>query len=183
MAEPFISQITGFGLNFVVRGWAYCSGTILNISTNSALFSLLGITYGGDGRTTFALPDMRGRISFQHGQGPGLPNYDIGARGGIYEFTQNTNHLASHSHGNVQIGAAAVPGSEGSPTSTTVPAIPVAAGTPATAYANEVTQSVKLSGAGSSTGSAGGQQSQPIQNPYLSISYEIAMLGIFPSRN
>lgn len=183
MAEPFISQITGFGLNFVVRGWAYCNGAIIPINSNTALFSLIGTAYGGDGRTTFELPDMRGRISFQHGSGPGLPTYNIGARGGIYEITQNTNHLASHSHGNVQIGAAAVPGSEGSPSSTTVPAIPLAAAAPATAYANESLQSTKLSGAGSSTGNAGGQQSQSVQNPYLSISYEIAMLGIFPSRN
>jgi len=183
MAEPFISQITGFGLNFVVRNWAYCNGAIVAISSNQALFSLLGCTYGGDCRTTFALPDMRGRISFQHGQGPGLPAYPIGAKGGNNRHTQTVNELAPHSHGNVQIGAATIPGTEAAPSANSVPAISLAGSTVANSYVPQSDQSVQLSGQGSSTGSAGGGQSYSIQNPYLSISYEIALFGIFPSRN
>ena len=183
MAEPFISQITGFGLNFAVRNWAFCDGQILAISSFNALFSLIGTTYGGDGRTTFALPEMRGRISFQHGRGPGLPDYRIGTRGGIYQFNQTATTMASHNHGDVKIGAAAVPGTESAPAATNVPAIPLAGTTLATAYAPQANQSVTLSGQGSSTGNTGGGQTQSVQNPYIAISYEIALQGVYPSRN
>ena len=81
--EPFLGQIQLFGFNFAPRGWAFCNGQLLPISQNSALFSLLGTIYGGDGRTTFGLPDLRGRNAIHFGQGPGLPNFAIGSKGGL----------------------------------------------------------------------------------------------------
>lgn len=183
MAEPFISQITGFGLNFPVRSWAYCNGAVISIANNTALFSLIGCTYGGDCRSTMALPDMRGRLSFQHGSGPGLPNYAVGAKGGSYDRVDTVSTMASHNHGNVQIGAATIPGTEAAPTATSVPAISLAGSTVANAFAPDSNQSVQLSGQGSATGDTGGGQSYSIQNPYISISYEIALFGVYPSRS
>lgn len=81
MAEPFIAQITMFGGNFAPRGWAFCDGQLMSISSNTALFSLLGTTYGGDGRTTFALPDLRGRVPMHPGSGPGLTPRQLGQKG------------------------------------------------------------------------------------------------------
>jgi microcystin-dependent protein len=96
--EPFIGQITMFGFNFAPRGWAFCNGQIMSISENSALFSLLGTTYGGDGRTTFALPDLRGRIAMQFGSGPGLTSHSIGQKGGVENPTLSVNQMPSHTH-------------------------------------------------------------------------------------
>jgi len=183
MAEPFISQITGFGLDFVVKSWSFCNGQLMAISSNQALFSLLGTIYGGDGRTTFALPDLRGRIPMQHGQGPGLPRYPIGAKAGTISFTQTVNQLASHNHQAGTIGAAAVPASVIAPAANTVVAVPVAPSGNVTAYAPAASQNVTISAQGGSTQSAGGQQQQSVQNPYLAISFEIALFGLFPSRN
>jgi microcystin-dependent protein len=87
MAEPYIGQIIMFGGNFAIRGYAYCSGQLLPISQYTALFSILGTTYGGDGVTTFALPDLRGRVPIHSGQGPGLSNYQLGQRGGSESVT------------------------------------------------------------------------------------------------
>lgn len=183
MADPFISQITGFGLNFAVRAWAFCDGQILAISSNTALFSLIGTAYGGDGRSTFLLPDLRGRIPMQHGTGPGLPTYPIGDKAGIYEFTQTQVHLASHNHGAGTIGAAAVPAGTIAPASDTVLAVPVAPSGNVTAYAPVGSQNVTISGQGGSTIAAGGSQPQNIQNPFLAITFEIALQGVFPSRS
>lgn len=96
--EPFIGQIIMFGGTFAPRGWALCDGQLLAISSNSALFSILGTTYGGDGRTTFGLPGMRGRVPVHAGTGPGLPNVQLGARGGANQVTLAVNHLPSHTH-------------------------------------------------------------------------------------
>ena len=95
MSEPWIGQLMCVGYNFAQRGWANCDGQLLPISQNSALFSLYGTMYGGDGRTTFALPDLRGRVPIHLGQGPGLPSYNQGQRGGNYETTQPPR---SHAH-------------------------------------------------------------------------------------
>lgn len=83
MSDPFIAQVVIFGGNFAPRGWAFCDGQLLAISSNTALFSILGTTYGGDGRTTFALPDLRGRAPIGPRSGPGLSSYQLGQRGGV----------------------------------------------------------------------------------------------------
>jgi microcystin-dependent protein len=96
--EPFLGTIGIFGFNFAPRGWAQCSGQLLPIAQNTALFSLLGTIYGGDGRTTFALPDLRGRVPVNYGQGAGLSSYQIGQRGGVEQITLGIQNLPSHSH-------------------------------------------------------------------------------------
>ncbi len=98
MAEPFLAEIVMFGGNFAPRAWANCDGQLLAIAQNQALFSLLGTTYGGDGRTTFALPDMRGRVPIHPGTGPGLPPYRQGRGGGAQTATLTTANLPSHNH-------------------------------------------------------------------------------------
>jgi microcystin-dependent protein len=98
MSEPFLGEIKMVGFNFNPRGWAFCDGQLLPIAQNSALFSLLGTTYGGDGRTTFALPDLRGRVALHPGSGPGLPTYRQGERSGNHQTTLTAANLAPHTH-------------------------------------------------------------------------------------
>ena len=98
MASPFIGQITLFAGNFAPRGWAFCNGQLLSIAQNTALFSILGTTYGGNGQTTFALPDLRGRVPVHAGQGPGLSNYDLGQQGGAESVTLTTAQMPAHTH-------------------------------------------------------------------------------------
>ena len=103
--EPFIGQIVQFGGNFAPRGWALCDGQLLAISQNAALFSILGTTYGGDGRTTFGLPELRGRLALHPGNGPGLSNYQLGQRSGQEDVSLNVNQIPAHSHQKGQKGS------------------------------------------------------------------------------
>src|SRR5215213_5449370 len=98
MSEPFVGEIRIVGFNFAPRGWAMCNGQILPIAQNTALFSLLGTTYGGNGQTTFALPDLRSRVPIHFGQGPGLSNYDLGQVSGTESDTLIVNNLPAHTH-------------------------------------------------------------------------------------
>ena len=98
MSEPFIAEIILFAGNFAPRGWAFCQGQILSIAQNTALFSILGTTFGGDGQTTFALPDLRGRVPVGLGQGPGLPNVNLGEVGGEPTHTLINTEMPAHSH-------------------------------------------------------------------------------------
>ena len=98
MSEPFIGQIQPFAFNFAPRNWALCDGQLLPISQNTALFSLIGTTYGGDGRTTFGLPDLRGRVPIHQGHGPGLSSYVIGQTGGSATNTLTQAQMPSHTH-------------------------------------------------------------------------------------
>ncbi len=179
--EPFIGQISMFGFNFAPRGWAFCNGQLLAISQNNALFALLGTIYGGDGRTSFGLPDLRGRIAMQHGQGPGLSDHRIGQRGGTENLTLNVNQMPSHTH-----------------TATTNVSIAVSDedGTTNEAGGNKLANTVnnnyspggpngELAGATAQTTNAatGGNQAFSNMQPYLAINFSIALQGIFPSRN
>src|SRR5262247_1539362 len=98
MSEPFLGQIQPFGFNFAPTGWATCDGQILSIAQNTALFSLLGTTFGGNGQTTFGLPDLRGRVPIGQGQGPGLANYTLGQTGGQETVTLITSQMPQHTH-------------------------------------------------------------------------------------
>lgn len=98
MSEPFLGQIQDFGFNFAPRGWAQCNGQLMSIAQNTALFSLLGTTYGGDGRVTFGLPDLRGRTPIHFGLRPGLAPYDMGEMGGSETVTLQTTQIPSHNH-------------------------------------------------------------------------------------
>ena len=98
MSEPFVAEIRIFGFNFAPKGWAFCDGQILPISQNTALFSLIGTTYGGDGKTNFALPNLQGTAPLQSGQGAGLSLYDLGQSGGEQAVTLTPSQMPAHQH-------------------------------------------------------------------------------------
>jgi microcystin-dependent protein len=157
-----------FGGNFAPRGWAFCNGQLLSIAQNTALFSLLGTTYGGNGQTTFALPDLRSRAPVHFGQGPGLTNRDLGEQGGEETHTLITTEMPAHSH---------PAGANNSGQTTNRPADAVAAR--GGAYASSADTSMGPA----SSPPAGGSQPHNNMQPYLAINYIIALEGIYPSRN
>ena len=173
MSEPFIGEIRMFGGNFAPRGWALCDGGLLAISQNDALFSLLGTIYGGDGRTTFGIPDLRGRLAIHQGQGPGLSNRRIGERSGEETATLTSVHLAPHSH-EVRSGGTADADFPGNhfPGDTT--------GDEHT-YSLRGALDVSLDVETSTTGAASPQAHDNIM-PFTCVNYIIALTGIFPSR-
>jgi len=178
--EPFVGQIQYFGFNFAPRGWAFCDGQLLPISQNTALFSLLGTTYGGDGRTTFGLPDDRGRVFIGMGNGPGLSNYQIGQRGGVERVTLTTTQIPSHTHG---LSAAVL---QGTPLSGDTAALTdnALALTFARAYSTMApTASMHTDSISGLTDATGGSQSHENRQPFLVVNCSIALTGIFPSRN
>lgn len=171
--EPFLGQIILVGFNFAPQGYATCDGQLLSIAQNTALFSLLGTTYGGNGQTTFALPDLRGRTPIHQGQGPGLSNRAIGESSGTEATTLITSNLPAHTH---TLNAVSEVGTVGAPAG----AFLAATGSFDPEYRPSGT-TVQL--APQSVGITGG--SQPVNNmqPYLVLNYAIALEGIFPSRN
>ena len=164
---PYIGEIIPVPYNFAPRGWAFCLGQLLPINQNQALFSLLGTTYGGNGQTTFALPDLRGRVAVSSGQGPGLSNFDLGERAGTESISLSVNEMPAHSHSVNAAGLATSP----SPVSN-LPAVQkghqIYAPAPGSALA---TDTIQPRGA-----------SQPHNNmqPYLCVNYVIALQGAFP---
>ncbi len=170
--EPFIGELMIFAGNFAPRGWAFCNGQLLPIAQNTALFSLLGTMYGGNGQTTFALPDLRGRAPIHAGQGPGLSDFTQGEFGGEENHTLTVAEMPAHTHtafadatnGTVDLPVNALPARN--PAS--IPAY--GAGTSATLAANHV-------------GAAGGSQPHNNMPPYLVLNYCIALEGVFPSRS
>jgi microcystin-dependent protein len=173
-SDPFVGQIMCAGFNFAPRGWASLQGQLLSISQNTALFSLLGTTYGGNGQTTFALPDMRGRVLMNSGQGPGLTNRDWGESAGSEQVSLNSAQLPAHSH-------TVTP--QGSPSDATLTS--PANGVPATKsrttlYApgpGTVAMSPLL------TSPAGSNAPVPVMQPYVVVNCFIALEGVFPSRD
>jgi microcystin-dependent protein len=174
MSEPFIGQITLFAGNFAPRGWAFCQGQILAIAQNTALFSILGTTYGGNGTTTFALPDLRGRVAIQQGQGPGLPPYQLGQVGGEPTVTLTTNQMPMHNHTlNVDPNS----GDQITPQGHVLAA--EASGAAAVYSAAQPAAAMNPA----AIGMAGGNQPHDNMQPYLALNYIIATAGVFPSRN
>lgn len=170
MATPFLGSISMFGGNFAPRGYAHCQGQLLSIAQNDALFTLLGTIYGGDGVTTFALPDLRGRSPIHFGQGPGLGSYAIGESVGQEMVTLTASQLPVHTH---TLGASSAPGSGG-------PAGGVWARSSATQnYAAAANVSMNAA----TVGSSGGSQPHQNMSPFLVINFIIALEGVFPSRN
>lgn len=175
MADPFLAEIVLFAGNFNPRGWAYCSGQLLPISQNTALFSLLGTTYGGDGRVTFALPDLRGRNprgSEGNSAGPGLAPVQLGQRGGAVQYNLVVGQLPSHNH-SLQNNAFEDDPNQSDPNNN-----PLAAGT---FYRGGATANARTGPA--NTNNTGANQPYEVLNPYLGLNYIIATQGIFPSRN
>jgi len=170
--EPFIGQVLMFGGNFAPRSWAFCHGQLLAISSNSALFSILGTIYGGDGRTTFGLPDLRGRVAIQQGNGPGLPSYRLGQRGGNENTTLLTSNLPP-----AQISA---PATAVDPTSSEpVGNIPTVAADDEEMYSSATPTGIM--GVGSIVGAQNSSFSN--KSPVLAVNYIIALQGTYPSRN
>ena len=188
MSEPFIGQIQPYGFNFAPRGWALCDGQLLAISTNTALFSLLGTIYGGDGRTTFALPDLRGRAPIHMGNGPGLSTRKIGSKGGSEWVTLNYTQMPAHDHtgeatlsGKVKCNSAA--GNADTPVGNSLATI-----SRTNQYSNAGPNADMADGTIDASGnlttsSAGGSQPHNNMQPYLTINYCIALVGLFPSRS
>ena len=190
--EPFLSLIVLWAPNFAPRGWAFCNGAILSIAQNTALFSLLGTTYGGNGQTTFALPDFRGRVPVGVGQGPGLSNYDLGQVGGSENTTLTINQMPSHTHGlalTVTISASNAGATSNvatvSGTNTLGALADPSTGNPILGYNNQPPNVALNTGAviGGTIQPAGGSQPFSLMQPYLAINYIIALEGIFPSRS
>jgi len=190
MTEPFLSEIDWFAFNFPPRGYAQCNGQLLPINQNQALFSLLGTTYGGNGQTTFALPDLRGRIAVGYGQGPGLSDYSLGQKSGTEAVTLTVNELPTHNHVVDITGLTATarcndgPANQHTPGGN-VPAVGTTAST--TVYSNAAPDALMSASAlavgGTVTATpAGGSQPHLNVQPYLAINFCIALQGIFPSR-
>lgn len=171
--EPFLGQIMMVGFGFAPRGWASCSGQILPISQNTALFSLLGTTFGGDGRTTFALPDLRGRTFRGQGNGPGLNPVSWGQRGGANNTTLTAANMPSHNHTGT-ISASSATGEESAPNGNYIAA-------QSNAFNEDPTAGQSILGV--QTANTGGSQSFNIDSPYLGVWVNIALTGIYPSRS
>ena len=172
MSDPFIGMVRLVGFNFAPVGWALCQGQVLPISQNTALFSLIGTTFGGDGVQNFNLPDLRSRVAVGQGQGPGLSPYVQGQTGGQEGVVLTTQQVPAHSHTLMASGNVTTPS----------PGPTLALGTPAAA--------VRMYGTGSPTplapssiGNFGGSAPHENRQPFLGLNFIIALQGIFPSRN
>jgi microcystin-dependent protein len=172
MTEPFIGQVQTFGFNFAPRGWSLCNGQILSINQNEALFSLLGTTYGGDGRSTFGLPDLRGRAYVGVGSGPGLAPIRWGQKSGRDYATLNATNMPQHKH-NINVTSDAADAED--------PNGKYLAATSEATY-NSTTDNTTMNAAGAMTNNGGGQQFN-IENPLHGIYMSIAMTGVYPSRS
>lgn len=172
MSEPFLAEIRMVGFNFAPRGWAFCDGQILPINQNQSLYSLLGTTYGGDGRTSFALPDMRGRTSIHVGRSNGGPNHPLGQKSGEETHTLSTAEIPQHTH---PLMASSSDADTGTPTNHVL-----ARSTTPEAYRSP--SNLAAMGAGTVTSTGGGQAHENMQ-PYITLNFCIALQGLFPSRN
>jgi len=180
-ALPYIGEIALLGFNFAPIGWARCDGSLLPISQYDALFALIGTTYGGDGQTTFAVPDLRGRVPVHQGTGPGLPNYVLGQVAGQSSVTLAAAQMPSHSHavtGSVSQAAAAGPGTTAAPGGNVPAGSNSGENYAAAASANGNLAPMQFTG---SLQAAGGNQPFDNMPPYLAFNFCIAVEGIFPS--
>ena len=173
MSEPFVGEIRMFGGNFAPRGFALCDGQLLAVSGNDALFSLLGTIYGGDGRTTFGLPDLRGRVPIHMGQGAGLSSRPIGQKSGNETVTITAAQLPAHTH---TMGASSLAGTSASPSA----AVPAAVGLNAQYSDAGATAGNEMNAA--AVDLVGGSQSHANVQPFQCVNFIIALVGVYPSR-
>lgn len=171
MSTPYLSVIQVFAFDFAPRGYATCSGQLLLIAQNTALFSLLGTTYGGNGTTTFALPDLRGRYPMNWGQGPGLPNVNLGEVSGEENHTLILSEIPTHSHQAIA--------SNNTATQTYPPNNLWAKGGSDAGFSTSTNNTMSAQ----AVAIAGGSQGHNNRSPYLTVNYCMTLQGIFPSRN
>lgn len=172
MADPFVAEIRIFPFNFAPKGWAFCDGQLMPLSQNTALFSLLGTTYGGDGKSNFALPDLQGRAAMHPGQGPGLSLHDLGETGGSETVTLLDSEIPAHAHA---LSADALDLADTNVVSPTASFALSSGGTLYQAAANTTMSSQALA-------PAGGDQPHNNLQPYLTFNFCIALQGVFPPR-
>jgi microcystin-dependent protein len=172
MADPFVAEIRVFPFNFAPRGWAFCDGQLLPLSQNTALFSLLGTTYGGNGKSNFALPDLQGRAPMHPGQGPGLSLHDLGETGGSETVTLLESEIPAHQHGLMSNG--------GTANRTTPVGNSIARVSGSAPYSPSASPAAQLSG--DALAPAGGDQPHNNLMPYLTFYFNIALQGVFPPR-
>jgi microcystin-dependent protein len=172
MADPFVAEIRIFPFNFAPKGWAFCNGQLLPISQNTALFSLLGTTYGGDGKSTFALPDLQGRAPMHPGQGPGLSLHDLGETGGSETVTLLQSEIPDHTH---SLRADVIDVAD---TNVPSPSASFALSSGGTLY--QTSANVQL--APQALAPAGGSLPHNNLMPYLTMNFNIALQGVFPPR-
>jgi microcystin-dependent protein len=173
MADPFIAEIKMVPYNFAPRGWAFCDGQLLPISQNTALFSLVGTTYGGDGRTTFGLPNLQGRLPRHPGQGPGLSSHFLGEIGGTATATLSIGEMPSHNH---------LLTANTNPADLSAPSASRALARSSGGFAWQDTNANLVDLAPQGVANAGGGQAHNNMMPYLTLNFCIALVGIYPSR-
>jgi microcystin-dependent protein len=179
--ESFIGEIQMFGCNFAPRGWSFCNGQLVSIASNTALFSLLGTTYGGNGTTNFALPDLRSRTPVHQGQGPGLSIYDIGQKTGTETVTLLATEMPAHNH--VASTTATQPClNAGGNNETPVNAFP-APNPAAEVFSSTSNGNMGALSVTTTLANSGGGQPHDNMPPYLVVNFCIATQGVFPSRN
>jgi microcystin-dependent protein len=171
--DPFVAEIRIFPFNFAPKGWAWCDGQLLPLSQNTALFSLLGTTYGGNGKSNFALPDLQGRAPMHPGQGPGLSLHDLGETGGSETVTLLESEIPAHSH---TMRAVSQPGDLADPVGRSIAR--AATGNPF----QTVTNANVVQMAPETLAPAGGDQPHNNMQPYLTFYFNIALQGVFPPR-
>jgi microcystin-dependent protein len=174
MADPFVAEIRVFPFNFAPKGWAWCDGQLLPLSQNTALFSLLGTTYGGDGKSNFALPDLQGRAPMHPGQGPGLSLHDLGETGGSETVSLLESEIPAHAH---SLNASNQPGEDPNPGPTQA----IARSVGASLYQDVVNQNIVMM-SDQTLAPAGGDQPHNNLQPYLTFYFCIALQGVFPPR-
>ena len=177
---PFIGQIEIFGGNFAPRGWAFCNGQLLSIAQYTALFSILGTTYGGDGRTTFGLPDLQGRVAVHAGTGPGLSTKTLGEKAGVENVTLNVTQIPSHNHS----GQGTIQAKNGQPDESNPGGqVPASLSNGTEGYADASNTDMKAGEVNVTVGNSGGNQSHNNIQPFQCVNFIIALEGVYPSRN
>jgi microcystin-dependent protein len=186
-AEPFIGEVMLVGFNWCPRGWAPAAGQLMPIQQYTALFSLYGTIYGGDGRTTFALPDLRGRVPVSQGHGPGLSNVQIGERAGAENVTISTAQMPPHNHTATATSTLHGTSETANQTGAQGGVLASAAGLGGTPLYHAPPANVTLDASSVTTtvtvNNNGGGQPLPVRNPYLGMQWCVALEGIFPPRN
>lgn len=173
MADPFVAEIRIFPFNFAPKGWAWCDGQLLPLSQNTALFSLLGTTYGGNGKSNFALPDLQGRAPMHPGQGPGLSLHDLGEQGGSETVTLLESEIPAHTHdarASAEAATAQAPNAQ----------VTLARASGGSAYSTTPSSLAQM--APQTLAHAGGNQPHNNMMPYLTFYFCIALQGVFPPR-